>query len=808
MSLQYHTLTSQGVTKTFADWGLAEAKLTFRQWACDELPLRAVGRNVDLTSLFPVGSTLSVQDANGTQIFVGRMTRKPPVKYSGKSEDQFYSLFGPWWYFETLGFQYTWLVSAAQGSGQIFPKPVPTLRATTIIGNQADGTSLDLGKMASLVEDYVLSTAEACTPSFVPFQKGVMTPSTIIPPSEIADVTCAQIMITFFSFVPDAQQWFDYSTSPPTLHIGQRGNVTPVNLPAFGAPVSDVALTPRDDLVVPAVVIKYKQTNTIDGTPYTTITPDIYPVGAQDPNFQNLVADVDLMPGNASYQKQAITVTDRPKDYDSVAGTGALSAVTWAWLTGDKRANWLKTYTIPANWPVGQWPYVQGNMAVNDQVVGIPETDFTIRTVKTVLVDNFVADPADNGLLKLPWGNVNPAHYDTSGVLVPGTGTSNALDHLGAELLTGTVTKWMTSDQSIYSAHVRISITVQYTGSDPAVQAMFGPGPTRLLKLDFPALVTNASSQTYSQLASLTPAEPMPKGLAQNIYQGLSVLHYQGTIRLTEQECSGLVGMGNVVNLIGGTGSSAAWATMNAQVSEIVMDLDHGLTDISVGPPVNLSAGKLTENLRALRGRIPSSHINEQETGKADSDNAVEGAGTTTLAGAHTAPGIGSDPGTHPFKITIRPKAGANPGTAFEMMVEAESYILKSLQPNDVVTVTGLGVWNPCVDSDLMWIYIVILSGVIHSAALQSKGMGSGNGFDPNAAAWTSTGYIVDDGAPPPTGPNQITLNIPIGSTGSGSGAGLPPLKQKLFNNILIESECISGRAALVAKPAPYAGFS
>ncbi len=61
-------------------------------------------------------------------------------------------------------------------------------------------------------------------------------------------------------------QWFDYATTPPTLNIARRGDGVPVSIVAFAGegedydgPVDSVEINPRYDLVVPAVVIKYRK---------------------------------------------------------------------------------------------------------------------------------------------------------------------------------------------------------------------------------------------------------------------------------------------------------------------------------------------------------------------------------------------------------------------------------------------------------------------------------------------------------------------------------------------------------------------
>ena len=57
---------------------------------------------------------------------------------------------------------------------------------------------------------------------------------------------------------------------------------------------------------------------------------------------------------------------------------------------------------------------------------------------------------------------------------------------------------------------------------------------------------TNAETQTYSRLTSETEAEPVPAGLAQALYDAVSVLQYDGVLELTEEECSGAAAPGAV----------------------------------------------------------------------------------------------------------------------------------------------------------------------------------------------------------------------------------------------------------------------
>lgn len=84
------------------------------------------------------------------------------------------------------------------------------------------------------------------------------------------------------------------------------------------------------------------------------------------------------------------------------------------------------------------------------------------------------------------------------------------------------------------------------------------------------------------QFGSLTTA---PVGLAETIYESVSVLHYEGRLPLAEDECTAGPAPGKVLNLTGGL---AAWATMNAVIQVVEFNIDAADTTITFGPPAHL----------------------------------------------------------------------------------------------------------------------------------------------------------------------------------------------------------------------------
>jgi hypothetical protein len=145
-----------------------------------------------------------------------------------------------------------------------------------------------------------------------------------------------------------------------------------------------------------------------------------------------------------------------------------------------------------------------------------------------------------------------------------------------------------------------------------------------------------------------------------------------------------------------------------------------------------------------------------------------------------------------PFQVTTRPDPN-NPGQ-FQAMVNLQSDLLISSQPNKNLTVTGLNTWFPFIANDLISLYIVISKYVVQSATIQSYGMGTTT-FDPTLAAWSSgdNSYVFNDGATPPF---QIGANIMLAYS-TPDALGNPYLVQAQFDHILLENCSIDGYPAI-----------
>lgn len=95
-------------------------------------------------------------------------------------------------------------------------------------------------------------------------------------------------------------------------------------------------------------------------------------------------------------------------------------------------------------------------------------------------------------------------------------------------------------------------------------------------------------------------AELVPSGLAAHLYGALSVLQWEGEVVVREDDCTGVVVPGVVLNLADGR---AEWETMGATVQELTEALLVGDTRIGFGPAAHLGTDELLDIVRQSRAR-------------------------------------------------------------------------------------------------------------------------------------------------------------------------------------------------------------
>ncbi len=131
---------------------------------------------------------------------------------------------------------------------------------------------------------------------------------------------------------------------------------------------------------------------------------------------------------------------------------------------------------------------------------------------------------------------------------------------------------------------------------------------------------TDATTGTYKKLLSVLTAETVPDNLAQNIFEAVGTLHYDGSITLISQEVD-VNFLHFVLNFSGGRDE---WESMNAVVQEIEQHLDTGETYIKFGPSKHLGAADLAELTRSGRMLIESRNYADRISAEASGNGLID----------------------------------------------------------------------------------------------------------------------------------------------------------------------------------------
>ena len=288
------TLEYQGSVRTFADWGLSALKRRRLNQGRDTVCFTEAGRGVDGQPLF-APETLVTLRLGKNIYFRGIVTKAPGIGQRAR-EARHYELAGPWWYLENLIFQQAWAEAVDTNDSKSATAPV--FKGRVILGQSADGKSISLRDQVEEIIQYAASLG-------APIEMGNIDPELTFPMDETRDLTCAEALTRILRWAPDAVVWFDYASADKAkLNISTRTTMPEVTIPIGG--VKSVELTPRHDLQVPAVVLKYEKKHLENGASWTTTELDAFPENATGRELKALVLTVELEGMRAQMLRQRV----------------------------------------------------------------------------------------------------------------------------------------------------------------------------------------------------------------------------------------------------------------------------------------------------------------------------------------------------------------------------------------------------------------------------------------------------------------------------------------------------------------------
>lgn len=452
------TLKNAGTTKTLESWGLS-ADLVRRLGHCseDSVVVSAPGLGPADAPLFAFESKCEIY-RDAVLWFTG-WAMGPVI--SGNSGDvrHSYKLVGPWYWLKQIIYGVTW----KHWNGSAFDDITTT---EVFLTYDDDGSRLSTGGTINRALEWA-NTVWAAGHSGAPLLTiGTLDPDLAVPSEQITDWTVAAVLTNMLGWHPGAVGFFDYSTSPPTFNVLERGSLTALNLDldaTSGARVASFAVRPRNDMQLAGVFLRFRSVGQVDGQDRVTVTEQAYP-GTISATTPGILAGTFELTG---YSRNVATCEIETAAIDAKHSTEAT------------RLAWWKT----------KLPWLD-----SDQVSG----------------------------LAIPTADVK--FYDETGQEL------SSLSTYPNELVEGQIAPWLyVSGDKAVTQFVEVRAKASFSLLD-AVEASVVLDEVQSEELSVRLTATNATTGQYWAVESEDAGESVPTGMAQYIYEQNDHLPYDGSV--------------------------------------------------------------------------------------------------------------------------------------------------------------------------------------------------------------------------------------------------------------------------------------
>lgn len=661
--------TVGGAMQTLESLGIEEVSGSFKSRAIGTISFAVPVANAAAAAAFPHDSTIRLKQGEA-QIFYGTIQEAPRSIISGSGEAHSYIVVDPWWHLAATPYQQSWKVRNNDGSLGT------EHRSRLTLFQDINGNKIKTGAQ-------IVDALEWAIAAGAPFQIGDILEGVFAPTRDLKDATCEGVIKQALLWTPDAVTRFDFSTTPPTLHIRRQADLGSTLLSMADGRIADTLdIRARYDLQVPSVTVKYEQTHTDDGNTWSTTSVDTHPGGATEQAPKAIVVSMELSGSQAARQKQAVVTKPIPEWNGSNAST-------------------------IIRWMLAREPWLRALVASSDDLE---------------LVAGSYYAAVDTGPDGEPQKKLDGSNLDVD------------IGDVQNELIAGSITDWMQlAYPNLEACYATVGCALRW--KNPAALASLSEERRAEIKQAFylvedtadanynklwryvGIVATNASTNTYSVTTSFDPGETPPNGVAQALYQALGALYHDVTFTMVEDEITWAIGVGENLHL---ADDREEYLTMAAPVQEISWSLASGRTTVKCGPPEHLGVQDIVEYLRGLRNTERSLRAGDRATGEAPRALTVYGNGWTPRSTTPNPPGGGGGssvlPWT-PFQVVVG--AAAEDGTG-QVSISEESKLYREL--GVIQPITGLGAAFPVVAGDRCWLEIAVTSAAVltpSSASIQ-----------------------------------------------------------------------------------------
>ncbi|MDR1255763.1 MAG: hypothetical protein LBJ94_02470 [Puniceicoccales bacterium] len=285
-----------GEVHTFAELGMGNVRRFWKNQAVDKLTFDVTGRSIFDEPIFAGGSTIKIY-RDGEKWFDGVISQTP-VYGSAKLENHSYEASGAWWFLENLIYQQAWKmpVDSQDPDSQL----TNVYKGHVILGQDLSGEKITIGAQIADIVNY----AHSCGANLA---LGEIDIAVQIPFDECKDLSCADAIRRLLRWVPDTACFIDYSTTVPEISFKRRGQMETISLDLLEGDVEQFSIQPRQDLCVPAVVLKFERSNSANGKAWKTVSVQKYPTNAAETGFKTLVLTINLEGMKSTHIAQRIT---------------------------------------------------------------------------------------------------------------------------------------------------------------------------------------------------------------------------------------------------------------------------------------------------------------------------------------------------------------------------------------------------------------------------------------------------------------------------------------------------------------------
>ncbi|MFI3290560.1 MAG: hypothetical protein R3Y46_01625 [Opitutales bacterium] len=428
MSNQY-TLEINSTIKTLDAWNITSAVLTLNNQASDEFVFTC---NEDIS----INSKIDLY-RDETRVFTG-IIYKAPEDASAQNTKTSYQALGSWYELEEIVYQQKWTHADSNSSEFI---ALNTYKSHVVLGQGYDGNLIDIATEF----EHILAYAQE---SSADIDIGIMGVNSPMLYDETTDISCATAIKRILKWVPDAITYFDYSQETPTINVKRRADLEEKDLDLNIDNLKSYNISPRDDLSINGVEIKYEKTHTIDDYTWNTLEIDKYPTDLNSQSKKSLVITVELDGYSATKEEREIVC----EELDT-------SSVTW-WQSKVpflKNATNIEILEVNRNHPTYFYELISGSVpewAISNTDTGTEELEAFFRYdsngqtyEKRAITHKFTAinrnshtftrtvvsdyeEPRPIGLAQSLYEALNPLKYDATITLY----NAHANDFVGKKL--------------------------------------------------------------------------------------------------------------------------------------------------------------------------------------------------------------------------------------------------------------------------------------------------------------------------------------------------------------------------------------